>query len=341
MVSFFNNEATSQSTSKMDIALNDATEDLLAPTLIVSTSPGMEPLITNPVGLSHGIDVASGIVIREIPETDFELDQNGGGFRMQNPLQGVYTVTLDGRVERDYKVTITFTDSDGFETTAEAIGYNHDDVVTFNFILNSSSTPTVNAISPVAIPTGIILNINANGKVALNWNSAGGQTTGYNIYRLAEGNPWPIKIAEVDATGYVDTNSAPGQSYLYAICAKSSTNSRSFFSEYVRSDDRDNDGLTDDEELFLGTDPAKFDTDEDSYSDYSENAFGSDPLDDNSKPTYPADFDQDRDVDGSDLKQFISFFNESYEPADINGDGIIDSQDIQSFAVQMGSVWSY
>lgn len=50
--------------------------------------------------------------------------------------------------------------------------------------------------------------------------------------------------------------------------------------------DTDGDGLTDAEEIALGTDPNEIDTDGDGISDYEEVQAGSDPLDPNSKPSH-------------------------------------------------------
>jgi hypothetical protein len=57
-------------------------------------------------------------------------------------------------------------------------------------------------------------------------------------------------------------------------------------------DDLDNDGLTNDEEAALGTDPLHFDTDRDGWPDGVETACGSDPL---NKSARPAGIDTDRD----------------------------------------------
>ena len=48
------------------------------------------------------------------------------------------------------------------------------------------------------------------------------------------------------------------------------------------------------------------------------------------------DMDADGDVDGSDLADFVFFYNAGSALADINGDGVINALDIQAFAAQMG-----
>ncbi|MEM7386523.1 MAG: hypothetical protein AAF514_16400, partial [Verrucomicrobiota bacterium] len=58
----------------------------------------------------------------------------------------------------------------------------------------------------------------------------------------------------------------------------------SFFGRELASIDRDGDGLGDDEEAALGTDPENPDSDGDGVSDGGEVSLGTDPLDPNSKP---------------------------------------------------------
>lgn len=55
-----------------------------------------------------------------------------------------------------------------------------------------------------------------------------------------------------------------------------------------------------------GTNPLEADTDEDGYSDYKEIQLGSDPLDDASLPPCKGDFNDDGDIDGSDLVELLA-----------------------------------
>ncbi|MCD6224779.1 MAG: hypothetical protein J7K32_04525 [Deltaproteobacteria bacterium] len=48
------------------------------------------------------------------------------------------------------------------------------------------------------------------------------------------------------------------------------------------------------------------DTDGDGYTDYEEIQAGSDPLDENFLPPCKGDFDQDTDIDGSDLATYAA-----------------------------------
>jgi len=68
--------------------------------------------------------------------------------------------------------------------------------------------------------------------------------------------------------------------------------------------DTDNDGLTDTEELVLGTDINKADTDSDSYSDADEVHFGSNPLD-TSSVIYKGYWPYNRFKEGLNISQTI------------------------------------
>ena len=285
ILSFFQGTAgASASLEKTSYALDAATN--LTPLLSIGITSSVEPLLTAPDNLQYGMDPATGLVLRDIPETDFEFDQNGGGFSIQNPQLGTYTVMLNGRADRDFAVSVSYIGSNGEESIIDVHGYSHTDVTTFTFTIDASASPAVTINPPVIIPTGLTLDINSENKVVLNWNEMGGDIIWYFVYKQSAGDPWPKKIAEVSAAAYIDEDIAAGQSYLYTICALKSDGSRSFLSEYIRSDDRDADGLTDAEEALIGTDPAKSDTDNDTYSDYIEHITGSNPLDKNSVPPF-------------------------------------------------------
>ncbi|KJU86051.1 hypothetical protein MBAV_001754, partial [Candidatus Magnetobacterium bavaricum] len=85
-------------------------------------------------------------------------------------------------------------------------------------------------------------------------------------------------MATSTPNNYTDKSVVEGTTYMYVVSTVKSDGTRSFLSEYVSSDDRDGDGLTDDEEKSLGTDPNKSDTDGDGLSDSEEMAYGTDSL---------------------------------------------------------------
>ncbi|MBW2561821.1 MAG: hypothetical protein JRE40_13335, partial [Deltaproteobacteria bacterium] len=121
------------------------------------------------------------------------------------------------------------------------------------------------------------------------------------------------------------------------------------FTTFAADGDEDNDGLTNEEEILLGTDPFDWDTDSDGYSDGEEVIVRTDPLNRDSTPPYPppfGDLDGDNDVDGTDLALFAAAFgsrqgeSEYMEAADFNQDGFVDELDLDIFTQVFGYVFN-
>ena len=149
------------------------------------------------------------------------------------------------------------------------------------------------------------------------------------------------------------------------------------FTTFLSDGDEDLDGLSNEDEMFWGSNPFDWDTDKDGHNDGDEIAWGSDPTDDESVPNIDCegDFNFDGDVDASDLAVFadalgssfgdvyfniaadfnendqvntddLSIFSDDYgrtdcpyvtSPADLDGDGDIDEQDLDQFISALGT----
>ena len=149
------------------------------------------------------------------------------------------------------------------------------------------------------------------------------------------------------------------------------------FMTFSENGDEDMDGLSNGDEIFWGSDPFDWDTDKDGHRDGDEIAWGSDPTDDESVPNIDCegDFNFDSDVDASDLGVFADAFDsivgdarfnaaadfdgddhvgdsdliifaQDYgrvncpyvvSPADLDGDGDVDEQDLNEFISALGS----
>jgi hypothetical protein len=173
----------------------------------------------------------------------------------------------------------------------------------------SSDKITVNK-TPLA-PTGLQADaVNSSGlKTRLTWtaNTDAG-VIGYNIYAKFEDEPYLAQIGS-SATNSFNTGddwaeNASVVTSIYAVSAKKGDGTESFLSNMVENNDRDHDGLTDEQEMALGTNvnnpdsdgdglkdgeeyvrgtnPLLADTDGDGFSDFAEVQAGSDPLDANS-----------------------------------------------------------
>ena len=230
-------------------------------------------------------------------------------------------------------------------------------------LLNHSPSP----------PTGLEVNPYDSGslKTKLSWEvSSDPSVISYKIYSKEIIEPHLKFVGTTTATSYETDNLWAENSTIvtrfYAVSAVKGDGTESFLSEMVENNDRDHDGLTDQEEITYGslvddpdsdddglldgrefsrgTNPLLADTDGDQVSDYDEIQGGSDPLDENSVPLLPCegDFDIDGDVDGSDLAVFAADFGRTDCgtgqdcEGDFDGDGDVDGSDLATFAADFG-----
>jgi Bacterial Ig domain/Bacterial TSP3 repeat len=91
-----------------------------------------------------------------------------------------------------------------------------------------------------------------------------------------------------DGTGVFDWTPGPGQAGRYELTFYASdgefTVNRDMVITIYSDGDSDGDGITDDEEIALGTNPFRRDSDFDGYDDNDELTMGADPLNENSQP---------------------------------------------------------
>jgi len=117
-------------------------------------------------------------------------------------------------------------------------------------------------------------------------------TITYDVY-LDTNNPPSIRVTEnLVNTSYPTYGLTYNTTYFWKIIAKDNNGDETAgliwrFTTFTADSDADNDGLTNEQEMGLGTDPFNSDTDGDGYSDGEEVKAGSDPLDKNSIPNIP------------------------------------------------------
>jgi len=105
--------------------------------------------------------------------------------------------------------------------------------------------------------------------------------TGYNVYAKYIDEPYLAQIG-TSATNSFDTGEAWAENAsvvtsIYAVSAIKDDGAKSFLSNMVENNDRDHDGLTDEEEAALGTNPSNPDSDADGLMDAEEYIRGTDP----------------------------------------------------------------
>jgi len=264
--------------------------------LSVSIVGDMRVAVTDPQSRQTGIDPDTGNPVKLIPDSKFSFGTEGGGVGIEDPAGGSYQVTFFGEGQRDFYLNIGYMEEDATETQRFR-GFCPDTPRTFTVAVAPSGTPRISVTPPAIAPTGLKADPYASGATEyarLTWNVAGETgVTGYNVYSVAELKPYFSKVASVAAgTTSYDSNDkwsseSSTQVMSYAVTAVKSDDTESFFSKLVQNNDRDHDGLSDQEETELGTDPNKADTDGDGLNDGDEQSYGTNPLvKDTDKDTY-------------------------------------------------------
>ena len=281
--------------------------------LSVSVNGRVQLYVIDPAGKKTGINPITDLREDEITDAEISMNVDSGNITIHNAMDGVYTVSIKGVHAEDYSISIGYLDA-ALTTTKDFIGFNHATVVTFTITLNSGSAEKIIINKTPLPPTGLQADaVNSSGlKTRLTWTAnADAGVTGYNVYAKYIDEPYLAQIGTTAGTVF-DTgdNWAENSSIvtsIYAVSAKKADGTESFLSNMVQNDDRDHDGLTDEQEASLGTNlsnpdsdgdglkdgeeyvrgtnPLFTDTDTDSYADLLETQVNSDPNDLNSVPS--------------------------------------------------------
>ncbi|MCD6296837.1 MAG: carboxypeptidase regulatory-like domain-containing protein, partial [Deltaproteobacteria bacterium] len=339
-------------------------DDTTVPTLSFSVIGAVRLCVTDPQGNRAGVDPVSGNPLEDIRGSRVIFGVEGGEVGIDGPAAGTYSVTFFGDAERDFHLDVGYTDNSTTEIRRFR-GFCPDTPRTSTVSVTLSGTPRITVTPPAMAPTGFKADPYTSGATEhtrLTWNATGeAGVAGYNIYAVAELDPYFAKIATVAAgtTSYDSTDQWSSESSIqvmtYAVTAVKSDGSESFFSDLAQNNDRDHDGLTDGEEASLGTnatnpdtdgdglkdgeeeaygtDPLLTDTDGDGYSDYEEIQAGSNPLDENSVPTCPGDANGDGQVTIDEVQKCINCFlgieNGCCDKCDVNSNGQVTIDEVQ------------
>jgi len=288
-------------------------------TLAISTKGRVQAYLVNPSGLGLGINIATGLAEESIVNGSFGLKPDRGSLAVQEPVDGTYTLYIQGFYEENFDLTISYMDS----LTSKVIkskGFNHANTFSFTFSLDSASDDKITVNHSPTPPTGLQADAVNNGglKTRLTWTVSSEQNvTGYNIYSKYDDEPYFSQLGSTAGNTF-DTNhpwaeSASVKTRIYAVAAVKAGGAESFLSNMVDNNDRDHDGLNDEQETTLGTNlvladtdgdgltdgseilrgtnPKLKDTDGDGYWDQAEIQAGSDPLDSQSTPVGTATID--------------------------------------------------
>jgi hypothetical protein len=286
--------------------------------LSIAVTGRAQPLLISPAGQKSGID--NGVPVSNIPGTEQSIGVDAGNIGIENPVEGTYTVSMSGVHEEDYNIIIEYTDITGANTASSAHGFNHANTTSFTFTVNSGSVERIIVTHAPFPPTNLIADAIDTGSLTtrLTWaNGTDHDIDHYNIYSKYDDAPYLTQIGSSTVNAYDTGHSWASDSSIntriYAVSAVKSDGSESFLSNMVENNDRDHDGLTDEEETTFGTNvsnpdsdgdglkdgeeyvkgtnPLLPDTDGDGFSDFAEVQAGTDPLDANSFPCTDNDGD--------------------------------------------------
>ncbi|MFZ3137149.1 MAG: alpha/beta fold hydrolase [Thermodesulfovibrionales bacterium] len=325
--------------------------------LSIAVTGRVQPLLISPTGQRSGID--NGVAVSNIPGTEQSIGVDAASIGIESPTDGTYTLSMSGLYEEDYDLIIEYAGSTGENSILSAYAFNHANTTSFTFTVNSGSTDKLIMNKTPLPPTGLQADAIVSGglKTRLTWtaNTEIG-VTGYNIYTKYIDEPYLQQIGTVTGTTF-DTNDPWASdsgiiTSIYAVSAVKANGTESFLSNMVENNDRDHDGLTDEQELALGTDPANpdtdgdgikdgeeyvrgtnslmGDTDGDGYSDSVEVLVGTDPLD---STDVPPDLDNDKIPDSIDNCPSVS----NPDQLDSNGNGKGDVCESKTICTILGN----
>jgi hypothetical protein len=296
------------------LTTKDALGETATAQLSISLQGAVTPCVTVPGGGKAGIDPATGELVNTASGASLDMDSVAAGIVIASPADGVYTVQVKGSHERDYRVEISYMGTDQSTAMVSAIGFNHADTQAFTFTLDAGAeNKLLLGMNPVP-PGNLLADPYDSGglKTRLSWDaSEDPEVVSYNVYSREETEPFMALLgSSADAflqTSHPWAENSTVPTRFYAVAAVKADGTEGFLSEWAKNNDRDHDGLSDEEETAFGSDmtradtdgdglqdgeeylhgtsPVLLDTDGDGYNDYVEVQAGSDPLDKESLPS--------------------------------------------------------
>jgi pimeloyl-ACP methyl ester carboxylesterase len=284
-------------------------------TLSVHIQGRVKPYLIAPTGEASGIHYATSARENAIPSTSVHIDSDASEITVENPADGTYTLYLSNVYNEDYTFGLSYLDSNG-GNEIERRAFNHSNTITISFTLNAGTPEKIMVTYSPVIPVGLKADAVNSGslKTRLTWDLSSDSDVTYNIYSKYVDDPYlshmGATMGDTFDTGDTWAENSAIKTRIYAVSAVNSDGTESFLSGMVQNNDRDHDGLTDEQEVSYGTNlsnpdsdgdglkdgeeyaretnPLVIDTDGDGFSDYEEVQTGTDPLDANSVIVKPA-----------------------------------------------------
>jgi len=281
-------------------------------TLSVHIQGRVKPYLVAPTGQASGIHYVTSARENAIPSTIVQIDSDASGIIVENPPDGAYTLYLSNIYDEDFTLGLSYIDPEG-GNEIEHRSFNHSGTMTVTLTLNAGTAEKITVVYSPLIPAGLQADaVSSVGlKTRLTWDlSTDPNVAHYNIYSKYVDEPYLSQLGTTTGNSY-DTEhlwaeNSTIKTRIYEVSAVKNDGTESFLSVMVQNNDRDHDGLTDEQEVAYGTNvsnpdsdgdglkdgeeyaretnPLAIDTNGDGYSDYVEVQAGSDPLDINSIP---------------------------------------------------------
>jgi hypothetical protein len=228
---------------------------------------------------------------------DIYVSDNNAVYKSWQSITTDTSATFTGETGHSYRFYSIARDNAGNVESAPAVP---DATIATGVTDNPPYIPS--APSPVDGATDISVN------TGLSWTGGdpdAGDTVTYDVYFDTTNPPVIKESSNQSTTSYTTSTLAYNTTYYWKIVARDNYGAETegavwSFTTFSTTGDADNDNLSNEQEINLGTDPYDSDTDNDGYNDGTEVAAGSDPNDPssipNSSPVADAGPDQNAEV---------------------------------------------
>lgn len=225
--------------------------------------------------------------------TDYRLGVDYQAVRIETPNEGHYELTFNTHIEDDTYILLTITwlgaqkSHDNYYELPLIV--SEEGQTQFSFALQrGQDEPIILGRNLSKAPENLYLRKKSEDHVLLQWDSVD-EAQEYVVYKKQDNVDTDLKLVSNLQESNIEiplvwgprvlTPAVISQYTEFKVASVFSDNSVSVLSESVFSNDRDGDGLSDDQELALGTNPLVADSDNDGLPDFNEvNIHHSNPL---------------------------------------------------------------
>ncbi|HEV8241455.1 MAG TPA: LamG-like jellyroll fold domain-containing protein [Thermoanaerobaculia bacterium] len=258
-------------------------------------------LVSNRLGARTGVDPSTMEVAESLPDSSLKIDGGNQEVGITDPADDNLDIVVHSTWDEQYRFSLSY-DVGGQQASVDYLGFVRSAAPSsFELQVDHSATPPVRVIREPSPPTELRLETYPDGgelrtRVAWTPSSSSG-VSHYVVYARSADAPNLSEIASTSST-FVNTGIPWSRdygdvTYYFAVSAVTNSGDESFLIGQVANDDQDGDGLSDTEELVIGTSVTVADTDNDGLGDGDEVPRGTNPL--------VQDTDGDGYLDGSEV----------------------------------------